>query len=172
MENNMAAISQKQLAQWYEAYGNELMLYARQWSPDQQAEDIVQDAFIKLLKQRKMPDNVRAWLFCVVRNDSISKARKLKQRTKADEKILKSEVAWFESRSNDLIDAKLAQNILQTLPSHLCDIVILRIWGQMSLKEIAKIMDESIPMIHKDYKKALEMIRKDLEHLSCTKKKT
>ena len=29
--NNMAAISQKQLAEWYEAYGTELKLYARQW---------------------------------------------------------------------------------------------------------------------------------------------
>ncbi len=167
----MAAISQNQLAQWYEAYGNELMLYARQWSPDQQAEDIIQDAFIKLLKQRRPPENIRAWLFCVVRNDSISNVRSMQQRQKADQKILKSEVAWFEPSSNDLIDANHAQNILQTLPSHLCDIVMLRIWGQMSLKEIAKIMDKSIPMIHKDYTKALEIIRKDLEHISCTKKK-
>jgi RNA polymerase sigma factor (sigma-70 family) len=168
----MAVISQNQLAQWYEAYGNELMLYARQWSQDQQAEDTVQDAFIKLLKQRKTPDNVRAWLFCVVRNDSISKARSVQHRQKADQKIVINEVVWFEPKSSELIDANLAQNILQKLPSHLCDIVMLRIWGQMSLKEIAKIMDKSIPMIHKDYTKALEMIRKDLEHISCTKKKT
>jgi RNA polymerase sigma factor (sigma-70 family) len=168
----MAAISQKQLAQWYETYGTELMLYARQWSSDQQAEDIVQDAFIKLLKQRRSPANTRAWLFRVVRNDSISKVRSIQQQQKADQKILESEVVWFESRSSDLIDANAAQNILQTLPAHLREIVMLRIWGQMSLKEIAQIMDKSIPMIHKDYKKALEMIRKDLEHLSCTKKKT
>ena len=81
--NNMAAISQKQLAQWYEAYGTELMLYARQWNPDQQAEDIVQDAFIKLLKQRRRPDNVRAWLFRVVRNASISIVRRLEQGRRA-----------------------------------------------------------------------------------------
>ena len=168
----MAAISQKQLAVWYEAYGAELMLYARQWSSDQQAEDIVQDAFIKLLKQRRQPGNVRAWLFRVVRNECISKVRSIQQRQKADQKIMESEVVWFEPRSSDLIDANLAQNILQTLPVHLREIVILRIWGQMSLKEIAQIMDKSIPMIHKDYKKALEMIRKDLERLSCTKKKT
>ncbi len=148
------------------------MLYAKQWSSDQQAEDIVQDAFIKLLKQRRLPENTRAWLFRVVRNDSISKVRSIQQRQKADQKILESEVVWFESSSSDLIDANAAQNILQTLPAHLREIVMLRIWGQMSLKEIAQIMDKSIPMIHKDYKKSLEMIRKELEHLSCTKKKT
>jgi RNA polymerase sigma-70 factor (ECF subfamily) len=168
----MAAISQKRLAEWYEAYGTELMLYARQWSLDQQAEDIVQDAFIKLLKQRRCPDNVRAWLFRVVRNASISIVRRLQQRRQAGQKLLHREILWFESRRDDLIDARLAQDILQTLPSHLREIVLLRIWGQMSLKEIAQVVNKSIPWIHHDYRTALEMIRRQLEHSSCTTKKT
>ncbi len=146
------------------------MLYARQWSPDQQAEDIVQDAFIKLLKQRRCPDNVRAWLFRVVRNDSISMIRRL-QRREAGQKFLRRESLWFESRRDDLIDARLAQDVMQTLPAHLREIVLLRIWGQMSLREIAHVVNKSIPWIHNNYKMALEMIRKKLEHSSCTKKK-
>ena len=165
----MAAINQKQLAEWYEAHGTELMLYARQWSPDQQAEDIVQDAFIKLLKQRRCPVNVRAWLFRVVRNASISIMRRFQQRRNA-EQLLHRQVMWFESGPENLIDARRAQEILQTLPSHLCEIVLLRIWGQMSLKEISLVMNKSIPWIHYEYKTALEMIRKKLEHSSCTKK--
>jgi RNA polymerase sigma-70 factor (ECF subfamily) len=168
----MTAISQKQLAEWYEAYGTELMLYARQWSPEQQAEDIVQDAFIKLLKQRRCPDNVRAWLFRVVRNASISIVRRLQQRRQAGRNFLQQQVIWFESRPDDLIDARQAQDILQTLPSHLREIVLLRIWGQMSLKEIAQVVNKSIPWIHHDYRTALEMIRRRLEHSSCTTKKT
>ena len=166
----MAAISQKQLAKWYEAHGTELMLYARQWNSDQKAEDIVQDAFIKLLKQRKCPDNVRAWLFRVVRNSSISTARR-SQRREAAKKFLRRETLWFESRRDDLIDARLAQEVMQTLPAHLREIVLLRIWGQMSLREIAQVVNKSIPWIHNNYKMALEMIRKKLEHSSCTKKK-
>ncbi len=168
----MAAINQKKLAESYEAHGTELMLYARQWNPDQQAEDIVQDAFIKLLKQRRCPDNVRAWLFRVVRNDSISIVRRLHRRRQAGRKFLHREVMWFESRPENLIDARLAQETLQTLPSHLCEIVLLRIWGQMSLKEISQVMNKSIPWIHNEYKTALEMIRKKLEHSSCTTKRT
>lgn len=160
------------MADWYEAHGTELMLYARQWNPDQQAEDIVQDAFIKLLMQRRCPENVRAWLFRVVRNASISIVRRLQQRRQAGRKFLHREVMWFESRRDDLIDARLAQDILQTLPSHLCEIVLLRIWGQMSLKEIAQVMNKSIPWIHNEYRTALEMIRKKLEHSSCTTKRT
>ncbi len=145
------------------------MLYARQWSPDQQAEDIVQDAFIKLLKQRTCPDNVRAWLFRVVRNASISMARRLQRRV--GQKFMHRETLWFESRRDDLIDARLAQDLLQTLEPHLREIVMLRIWGQMTLKEISQVMNKSIPWIHHDYKMALEIIRKKLEHSSCIKKK-
>lgn len=166
----MATISQKQLAQWYEAHGTELMLYARQWSPDQQAEDIVQDAFIKLLKQRTCPDNVRAWLFRVVRNDSISMVRRL-QRRRAGRNSAGRESMWFESRSDDLIDARLAQDLLQTLEPHLREIVMLRIWGQMTLREISQVVNKSIPWIHREYKIALETIKKKLEHSSCIKKK-
>jgi len=168
----MAAISQKQLAEWYEAHGRELMLYARQWNLDQQAEDMVQDAFIKLLKQRRCPDNVRAWLFRVVRNASISRVRRLQQRRQARHKFGHRETLWFESRRDDLIDARLVQDLLQTLPSHLREIVLLRIWGQMSFKEVAQVVNKSIPWIHHDYKTALEMIRKNLEHSSCTTKRT
>ena len=167
----MAAISQKQLAQWYEAYGTELMLYARQLSPYQRAEDIVQDAFIKLLKQRRCPDNVRAWLFRVVRNASISMTRRLRRR-EAEQKSAHPETLWFESQCDDLIDARLAQDLLQTLEPHLREIVMLRIWGQMTLREISQIMNKSIPWIHHDYKMALEMIKKKLEHSSCIKKET
>jgi RNA polymerase sigma-70 factor (ECF subfamily) len=167
----MAAINQEQLAQWYEAYGTELMLYARQWNTDPQAEDIVQDAFIKLLKQRRCPDNVRAWLFRVVRNTSVNIVRRLQQGRRAGRKYLGREVKWFESRSEDLIDARRAQDILQTLPSHLCEIVLMRIWGQMSFKEIAQVIKKSIPWIHNEYKTALEMIRKNLEHSSCITKR-
>ena len=167
----MAVISQKQLAQWYEAHGTDLMLYARQWSADEQAEDIVQDAFIKLLKQRRCPDNVRAWLFRVVRNCSISRIRRLQHRRQAGRKLARPESPWFESRDDDLIDARMVQNLLQTLPSNLREIVLLRIWGQMSLREISQIVNRSVPLVHHDYKTALETIRKKLERSSCKTRK-
>lgn len=168
----MAAISQKQLTQWYEAHATDLMLYARQWNADQQAEDVVQDAFIRLLKQRKCPDNVRAWLFRVVRNSSISRARRLRQRLQARQKLARRQSPWFESASDDLIDAKLVQDVLKTLPSNLREIVFLRIWGQMSLREISQIVKKSIPWVHHDYREALEMIRGKLERSSCDTKRT
>jgi DNA-directed RNA polymerase specialized sigma24 family protein len=85
---------------------------------------------------------------------------------------MRRETLWFESRGDDLIDARLAQDVLQTLEPHLREIVMLRIWGQMTLKEISQVLNKSIPWIHHDYKMALEIVKKRLEHSSCIKKKT
>ena len=50
----MTVMSPEQLAEWYEAYGAELLLFARQLTDAQQADDIVQEAFIKLLGEPKV----------------------------------------------------------------------------------------------------------------------
>ncbi|MDR2344550.1 MAG: hypothetical protein LBE18_00635, partial [Planctomycetaceae bacterium] len=48
-----------------------LTLFARQWdsvSLGTNAEDIVQEAFLRLLKESTFPKSPKAWLFRVVRN--------------------------------------------------------------------------------------------------------
>ena len=55
-----------------------LVLYARQWCTA--PEDIVQEAFLKLVVRKKLPDNVAAWLCRVVRNGAISSFRAAQRR--------------------------------------------------------------------------------------------
>ncbi len=71
----------QQLTQWYREYGPELLLFARQLTNDQAAEDVVQEAFVQLLRQSQPPENVRAWLYRVVRNTARSMFRRLRHRT-------------------------------------------------------------------------------------------
>ena len=44
-----------------------LVLYARQWCDA--PEDVVQEAFVKLISQRQPPERVLPWLYRVVRDD-------------------------------------------------------------------------------------------------------
>ena len=50
-----------------------LVLYARQWCAA--PEDVVQDAFVKLVSQKQPPDKALAWLYRVVRNAAIDASR-------------------------------------------------------------------------------------------------
>ncbi len=73
---------------------------------------------------------------------------------------------WFESRSDDLIDAKTAEEVLQTLPAEQREVVLLRIWGQLSLRQIGQIVGSPLTTVHSRYKAALAAIRERMEQ-SC-----
>ena len=161
----------KQVAQWYETCGADLMLYARNLTGDQQAEDLVQEAFVRLLRQPACPDNVRAWLFRVVKNESVSLVRRLCLGRLFGRTSDRGRTQWFESRVEDLIDAQTVQSLLETLPRYLREIVVLRIWGRMSLQEIARIVNKPVSTVHHWYQQALETMRQRLEPASCAMKK-
>ena len=163
----MANIEPDELIEWYETCGAELRLYALQWHSYQAAEDLIQDAFIKLLKQRHSPEQVRPWLFRVVRNSSVSQIRRMQRQKKAKAMFPQTHGRWFESGSEERLDAKKAQAILETLPSERREIVVLRIWGQLSFREIADIIEKSIPWVHREYGSALGMIKSRLEPSLC-----
>ena len=169
---DMTVVNAEQVAAWYEAYGPELLLFARQMSDGQQAEDIVQEAFIKLLGQRKQPDNARVWLYRVARNEALSVLRRLSRRRSADKQLSDTSEHCFDSRSDDLIDARTVQSLLERLPKPQREIVLLRIWGQMTLQETAGIVSKPVSTVHYLYRQGLEAMRKQLEQSSCTTEKS
>jgi RNA polymerase sigma-70 factor (ECF subfamily) len=57
----MPPIDPVMLCGLYRAHAPALLLYARQW-PDC-AEDLVQDAFVRLAQQASPPGNVLPWLY-------------------------------------------------------------------------------------------------------------
>ena len=61
------------LASLFDVHAAALALYARQWCDG--PEDIVQEAFVKLARQRPPPDRAVPWLYRVVRNGAIAASR-------------------------------------------------------------------------------------------------
>ena len=166
----MAKVNPEKLIEWYEQCGPQLHLYALQWHGYQVAEDLVQDAFFKLLSLRQCPEQVKPWLFRVVRNSAISRLRQISSRHLADEQFPRAQGCWLESTTAERLDAQQAQAILETLPTERREIVVMRIWGQLSFREIAEIVQKSIPWVHREYKAALGMIKCRLELSSCRTK--
>ncbi len=157
----MKTTKSEQLSQWYEAFGSELVLYARQLI-QAGAEDIVHDAFIKLMNQIRTPSNVRAWLYTTVRNAAITVIRTRKRHKKHDERIKDQKPKWFQAKFETLIDASIAQKAMQKLPPQQREVVVMRIWGQMTLRQIAAITDCSVTTVHSRYKMAIKAMRKTM----------
>jgi len=156
----------EKLSMWYDAYSCQLALYARNWLPEDAAQDAVQGAFVSLMGQALMPRDVKAWLFRAVRNAAITRLRRRECRARHGRQLLQQQVPWFENSPDDLIDAQTAQSILMTLPEQQREVVLLRIWGQLSLKQIARIIGSPVTTIHSRYKAALAIMKERMQQ-SC-----
>jgi RNA polymerase sigma factor (sigma-70 family) len=162
----MAKIDPVMLSGWFDAYAPRLVLYARQWLAPAEAEDVVQEVFLRLFGQKAEPDSVKAWLFTAVRNASISGLRSHLRRKRRERDRGANQREWFLPNADDLIDAKSAQAALADIDPAVREIVVLRIWGQMTLRQISEITDTSPATALRRYRDGLAAIRKRLES-SC-----
>jgi len=160
------AISPAQLAAAFDAHAASLVLYARQWLDRQAAEDAVQDVFLRLLSQRGLPANLRAWLFRSVRNEAISHTRSQYRRRQREQAVAADRPGFFRPDPADLIDARSAQAALESLPHSQREVIVLRLWGGLTLAEVASLVGEPVSTVFDQYRAALANIREKLES-SC-----
>src|SRR5438094_58611 len=74
----MPPIDPDTLGLLYRQHAPALRLYARQWPGA--AEDLVQEAFVKLARQSPPPERVLPWLYAVVRNGALLAGRSVARR--------------------------------------------------------------------------------------------
>lgn len=165
------------LADAFEAHVGALLLYARQLLPGggqaaagaAAAEDVVQEAFVALLGQPAMPASPKAWLFAAVRNAAASALRQSSRRRRREQAVAEAHVEWFEPEAppGDLIDARAARAALESLPEPQREVVVLRIWGGLTLAEAAAATGMPVSTVHDHYRRALAAVRKVLEERRC-----
>ena len=144
-------------------HGKTLVLYARQWC--ECPEDVVQDAFLELIVQRQRPERTAAWLFRVVRNGAISAGRSTRRRMQREQRSAAGE-AWFENFGATL-DAMAASEALAMLSPELREVVVARIWGDLTFSEIASISGTSTSTAQRRYEQGLRELQARLEK-PCT----
>ena len=155
----MPPIEPTVLGQLYRRHAPALRLYARQWGGA--AEDLVQNAFVRLARQEPPPDNVAAWLYGVVRNEALTDQRGSARRRRREQRAGPPE-EWF-TPAEDRIDAGEAARRLAELPLELREVIAARLWGGLTFEEIAALVGCSTPTAHRRYHAGLEQLRKRLE---------
>jgi RNA polymerase sigma factor (sigma-70 family) len=140
-----------------------LLLYARQWLDAAAAEDVVQEALVALLAERRPPENAVAWMYRAVRNGAIDAARATERRRRREEAVASSRRSWLEARPESRLDAEEAENALRQLEPEYRQVIVLRIWGELGFAEIAAVMQVSISTAHGRYVSALRQLRIALE---------
>lgn len=159
----MTGIDPAKLADWYAAWGGGLVLYARQWVDAGGAEDAVQEVFVRLMAQPAEPANVKAWLYLATRNAAIAAGRSLRRRVRRERAAAERVPPLFEPNPADRIDAAAAEAALSELPPGLREVVVLRVWGGMTLAEVAGVTGCAVSTVYDQYRAALARVRNSLE---------
>jgi RNA polymerase sigma-70 factor (ECF subfamily) len=146
----------KQLGELIDRHAGALILYARQWCAA--PEDVVQESFLKLLKQTPLPDDVPAWLYRVVRNGALDALKSNRRREKREARVARPE-RWFVEDSVSGLDAEQAVRLLQELPLEQREVIVAHLWGGLSFEQIGKLSDCSTSTAFRRYSSGIELLR-------------
>ena len=137
-----------------------LVLYARQWCAT--PEDVVQEALLKLVGQKKPPDRLVAWLYRVVRNGAISAARSNHRRRYHENVAAARTPTWFVPAEAAAIDGATATAALQTLPLEQREAIVAHLWGGLTFEQIGELAGTSSSTAHRWYMAGLAALRDKL----------
>lgn len=121
------------------------------------AEDIVQQTFIALAGLTKAPENPRAWLYRVAKNNAVNAAKSKKRRRRRQQNAAKNE--HCASQANTTLEASELRSLLARLTEDQQEIVVAKIWGQLTFEEIAAHLGISKATAWRIYKSAIESLR-------------
>jgi RNA polymerase sigma-70 factor (ECF subfamily) len=152
---------------WFEAYGRKLMLFARQWATSAaDAEDIVQEAFVRFWRSAYRNEaDAHIQLFAMVRRAGLDHVRSAGRRVAREHAHQRDEetVAWFTPGGLEHQErAGALQEALGRLPDEQREVVVLKIWGELTFDEIARSLDLSPNTAASRYRYAIEALRRNL----------
>ena len=163
--------------EWLETYGPKMLLFARQQTRSQQdAEDVLQDAIVKLVEKIRNDEFVggpEAWqpyLYTTIRRLAIDLSRRDDRRKRREDTVgvetgeehQEAFHPWFESESSDDETRVQLEDKLKELPEKFSEVIIMKIWGERTFAEIGEILGISQNTAASRYRYGLEALKKSL----------
>ena len=131
-----ATHDRNEIRRLYEVHGRALLAYACAFLRDPaEAEDVLHQVFLQLLRDGATGFSSPGYLFRAVRNRVLNHIR-----DRAREVGLDNEAQWLESQSGSAETALALQSALSVLPEEQREVIVLRVWGQLTFEEIAGVV--------------------------------
>jgi RNA polymerase sigma-70 factor (ECF subfamily) len=158
------AIGSDEWKVWLDQHGRALVLLARQWAQGRaDAEDIVQEAFIRFWRSRNRVADPTAYLYTCVKHCALDAERSRRRRMKREQATARPEAeAWFVGGGEQSERRRAMQAALQNLPESQREAVVMRIWGGLSFVQIGAALGISPDTAASRYRYAMARLRADL----------
>src|SRR4051812_40441634 len=143
--------------------GPGLVLFARKWvrSPTD-AEDIVQDAFVRFWRQNRDVSN-RGLLYATVRSVALDLIRRDRRRARREAEAY-SDVAQVVEPPFHVDDEsqRLLAIAMERLPAEQREVLVMKIWNELTFAEIAEGLGISQNTAASRYRYALSALKKEM----------
>jgi RNA polymerase sigma-70 factor (ECF subfamily) len=120
-----------------------------------EAEDVLQETFVALLKRGQPPSKPDHYCVRSFRNRALNYRRGLWRRLARE---LESH-RWFERSSGETPQERAAMRCLAELPVEQREVIVLKIWHEYTLEELGELLDTSPNTVAGRYRYGLQKLR-------------
>jgi RNA polymerase sigma-70 factor (ECF subfamily) len=144
----------------YEAKASELIVYGRALGLSHgEAEDVLQETFIALLKLPERPNQPDHYCLRAFRNRALNYRRSVWRRLTREWESLR----WFERTPDESAAERQAMRALAELPWEQREAIVLKIWHKYTFEEIGALLDISPNTAAGRYRYGLQKLRISLK---------
>ncbi len=165
------ASSAKPWKAWLAEHGPRLLLFARGWSKTREdAEDLVQEAILRLWHHQQKSDGSPPDLplaFSTIRFCGLNLHRSETRRRKREGNVVflnDFEDVWLDPTIEDDEDAARLQHAVERLSPKLREVVVMKVWSDMTFLEISEALAISPNTAASRYRYALEQLERELRN--------
>jgi RNA polymerase sigma-70 factor, ECF subfamily len=150
-------------AAWLDGHGPTLVLFARQWVPGcADAEDVVQEAFLRFWRSRHRAAEPLAYLYTCVKRCALEWHRGRSRRTRREETAARPEgldATLFTGPMEQGERRAAVETALAQLPAEQREVVVLKVWGGLTFPQVAAALDIPANTAASRYRYALARLR-------------
>jgi RNA polymerase sigma-70 factor (ECF subfamily) len=140
-----------------------LVLYGRALGlSHSEAEDVLQETFLALLQLAEPPKQPEHYCLRSFRNRALNYRRSLWRRIARETESQR----WFERGEAETARERAAMRCLARLPQEQREVIVLRIWHQLTFEDIGQLLEQSPNTVAGRYRYGLRKLQKFLIGIS------
>jgi RNA polymerase sigma-70 factor (ECF subfamily) len=125
---------------------------------------VVQEAILEAWERSGRPEAPPlALVYLTIRRRAVDRARSADRRSAREAEAGALEPAWFEADAGAGLDAQAVRERLAELPDEQREVLTLKVWGDLTFKEIGEALQIPANTAASRYRYALESLRRALE---------
>ena len=149
---------------WLDRHGAALVLLARQFVGSRaDADDVVQEAFVRFWRSRSGVEEPAAYLFACVKRCALDFQRSRRRRSAREERVARPEAeSLFVGAAEQDERRRTVESALRELPQEQAEIVVMKVWGGLTFPQIAAALELPVNTAASRYRYALTKLREAL----------